>query len=261
MRNRTPTLLDRLRTLACLFAALVAVPFLRAEKLPLKVYTVADGLGMDQINVIRQDSRNLLWFGTGDGVSWFDGYQFVRYTTDDGLPGKVVSDVLETRSREIWLGTGAGACLFRWEAERGDESGGSRFVTAVPQKPLPDRVDAGRLVEGPDGSIWCASSYGLCRITRAAGSLNMQLVDIGMRNTQWGDTIVRDLTFDKFGTLGSPRTQACTVAVPMGGSFDLPARPQTRFTLLNRVRTGRSGRGPRRVFSGSRSVITARPPR
>src|SRR5689334_1072111 len=59
----------------------------RAEQLPIKTYTSADGLVRDQINHIVRDSLGFLWFCTSDGLSRFDGYSFSNYTTDNGLPG------------------------------------------------------------------------------------------------------------------------------------------------------------------------------
>jgi ligand-binding sensor domain-containing protein len=43
-----------------------------AEQLPIRVYTVTDGLAHNHINRIRQDSRGFLWFATDGGLSRFD---------------------------------------------------------------------------------------------------------------------------------------------------------------------------------------------
>jgi ligand-binding sensor domain-containing protein len=74
-----------------------------AEHLPVKTYTVADGLLRDNVNTIKQDSRGFLWFATVEGISRFDGYAFTNFTTDDGLPNRHVNYFLETRNgRFIW---------------------------------------------------------------------------------------------------------------------------------------------------------------
>src|SRR5260370_42656767 len=41
----------------------------RAEQLPIKVYSTADGLPSTQIRRIVRDSRGLMWFCTVDGCS------------------------------------------------------------------------------------------------------------------------------------------------------------------------------------------------
>src|SRR3989442_8290018 len=86
--------------------------FAHAERLPLKPYTVADGLPHNEINKIVRDSRGFLWFCTGEGLSRFDGYSFTNYGTEQGLPHPAVNDILETRAGEYWVATNAGLVRF-----------------------------------------------------------------------------------------------------------------------------------------------------
>ncbi len=81
---------------------------LRAERLPVKTYTVADGLLRDNVTKIKQDSRGFMWFCTVEGISRFDGYAFANFTTDDGLPDRHVNDLLETKRGEIFVATDGG---------------------------------------------------------------------------------------------------------------------------------------------------------
>ena len=91
---------------AFLIAVLLFVPAtLHAERLPLKAYTVADGLPNNVVNKIVRDSRGFLWFCTNEGLSRFDGYTFTNYGVDQGLPHSMVNDFLETRNGEIWIAT------------------------------------------------------------------------------------------------------------------------------------------------------------
>src|SRR5690349_3330771 len=80
---------------ALLAGALVLSPA-RAERLPVRVYTVDDGLAGDEINTILQDSRGFLWIGTDTGLSRFDGSRFVSYEPRHGLPSPHVTALLET---------------------------------------------------------------------------------------------------------------------------------------------------------------------
>jgi hypothetical protein len=57
-----------------------------AERLPLRPYTVADGLAHNVVNKILRDRRGLIWFGTDDGLSRFDGYAFTTFGVEQGLP-------------------------------------------------------------------------------------------------------------------------------------------------------------------------------
>src|SRR5437660_12593292 len=96
-----------------LVALLMLLPIpAAAERLPLKAYTVADGLPNNVINKIVRDSRGFLWFCTSEGLSRFDGYSFTNYGVDQGLPHTTVNDFLETRSGELWIATDGGVVLF-----------------------------------------------------------------------------------------------------------------------------------------------------
>src|SRR6266481_471922 len=94
----------------------------QAEKLPLKVYTAAEGLAHNSVNRIVRDSRGYLWFCTSEGLSHFDGYEFRNFGRRDGLPHRVVKDVLETRTGELWIATAGGLCRYEPKA-----SGQHRF--------------------------------------------------------------------------------------------------------------------------------------
>jgi ligand-binding sensor domain-containing protein len=78
----------------------------RAERLPLKTYTTADGLAHNVINKIVRDSRGFLWFCTEEGLSRFDGYSFTNFGMEQGLPHASVNDLLETRGGDYWMATG-----------------------------------------------------------------------------------------------------------------------------------------------------------
>src|SRR5947209_8919876 len=54
-----------------------------AERLPVRSYTSADGLGSNFINFLMRDSHGFLWFCTRDGLSRFDGSRFVTYRVGD----------------------------------------------------------------------------------------------------------------------------------------------------------------------------------
>src|SRR6267142_6464337 len=87
-------------------------PVIHAEHLPLKTYTIADGLAHDLINRIKRDSHGYLWFCTREGLSRFDGYTFTNYAKGQGLPGRDVNDLLETRDGVYWVATDVGVYRF-----------------------------------------------------------------------------------------------------------------------------------------------------
>src|SRR5262249_15455018 len=129
-----------------------------AEDLPLKVYTISDGLLRNRPLKITRDSHGYLWFATGEGLSIFDGYQFTNYTIADGLPNRLVSDVLETQSGEYWIATYAGICRYSPKAS----SAAERFV-CYRVGPSKESNQINALIEGRDHSIWIGTDDGLWR--------------------------------------------------------------------------------------------------
>jgi ligand-binding sensor domain-containing protein len=130
----------------------------QAERLPIKTYTVADGLLRDNVRKIKHDSRGFLWFCTSDGISRFDGYAFTNFTTASGLPDRHVNDFLETKTGTIYVATDAGLARLNPKGLAG--SGDNPLFTVI----LPDNGRAGIfqiLFEDETGSVWAGASDGL----------------------------------------------------------------------------------------------------
>src|SRR5215471_10107118 len=188
-----------------LVALLTLLPnFAAAERLPLKPYTVADGLPNNVINKIARDSRGFLWFCTAEGLARFDGYSFTNYGVDQGLPHTTVNDFLETRSGELWIGTNAGLVRFDPEGEPSP-----RIVTADEKTQIPpmfrtitpdDSDRAARAVnvilEDRSGTIWCGTMRRLYRLDRSGGTFKLTPVDLGTK-----ELFILDLLEDHNGAL------------------------------------------------------------
>jgi ligand-binding sensor domain-containing protein len=179
-----------------LFALLLAsAAWGRAEKLPLKIYTAADGLAHNSVNRIVRDSRGYLWFCTSEGISRFDGYEFHNYGRRDGLPHRFVNDLLETRKGELWAATGGGLCHFE---PRG--SGHQKFrVYRVGNDDRASHVNV--LLEDNGGRIWCGTDAGLFRLEHAAGQTPAVLrsIDLRMPKEAWDDRVISALLHDGEG--------------------------------------------------------------
>lgn len=57
----------------------VCAAVLRAERTPIQVYATTDGLAQSTIHGIHHDRRGFLWFGTSEGLSRYDGYEFITF--------------------------------------------------------------------------------------------------------------------------------------------------------------------------------------
>src|SRR5215813_2681114 len=162
----------------CLLLAPVCV---HAERLPLKPYTVADGLPNNVINKIVRDSRGFLWFCTGEGLSRFDGYSFTNYGVDQGLPHTTINDFLEARSGKLWIGTNGGLVLFDPKGEalprivRADEKTQSPplFRTIIPDDSDRAARAVNVILEDRSGTIWCGTMKHLYRLERSENQFKL----------------------------------------------------------------------------------------
>src|SRR5271170_7230885 len=133
---------------------LAAFPFfLKSDLLPIRTYTIADGLAADNVYGIVADSRGFLWFTTSEGLSRFDGYRFVTYGVEEGLPHGHVSTLIETRSGDHWIGTPRGLSRIS------RVGGGSRF-TNYRLAPEAAANNVGTLLELRSGAMLAATPAG-----------------------------------------------------------------------------------------------------
>jgi len=183
--------------LCCLLSAAAA----RAEQLPVRVYTSADGLGQNRVKRIVRDSRGFLWFCTADGLSRFDGYRFTTYDAAQGIPYPSINDLLETRRGVYWIASNGGG-VFRFnlsagagaEVATGANAGGAaasaanakdaqareRFtVYKTGDTPRTNRPN--RLFEDAAGRIWAGTDDGLFVLDEAAGGGEFRRVEMGAR--------------------------------------------------------------------------------
>ncbi|OYX84763.1 MAG: hypothetical protein B7Y83_07030 [Flavobacteriales bacterium 32-34-25] len=68
---------------------------------------VENGLANNAVTSVYKDKRGLMWFGTYDGISRFDGYNFLNYRNEpndaNSLINNRVVSICGTRN-EIWSG-------------------------------------------------------------------------------------------------------------------------------------------------------------
>jgi ligand-binding sensor domain-containing protein len=129
------------------------------SQLPVRSFTIADGLSDNRVHHIVVDSRGLLWISTHGGLSRFDGTSFQRFGITQGLPFPAINDLLEMPDGDFWLGSN-GAGLIRFPLS----SGRRRYEAfSVSNEPTSNRVN--RLVRARDGTIWLGTDGGLFRMT------------------------------------------------------------------------------------------------
>lgn len=146
-----------------------------AERLPLRTYTTDDGLAHSRVRRIVPDPRGFLWFCTIDGLSRFDGTEFVTYRNVDGLPDPWVTDLLPTRHGAYLVATNDGVVkveiLARRVAGDGPHAAGVRspkLFAPVPFEGSPTQRHVRVLLEDRAGRIWAGAEAGCPCWTNAA---------------------------------------------------------------------------------------------
>ena len=59
-----------------------------------EIINLEDGLSQLCVNCIMQDNQGYMWFGTYNGLSRFDGYQFVNFRNDPSDPASISNNIV-----------------------------------------------------------------------------------------------------------------------------------------------------------------------
>ncbi len=115
-------------------------------------YTDADGLINNTTNCLAIDANDNVWFGTQEGVSFFDGETWTNYNTDshpDMVNNTIIAIAVDS-DNNVWLGTDFGLNKFD----------GTNWTTYTDDDGLADnRVKY--IKEGPNGNMWIANNDGI----------------------------------------------------------------------------------------------------
>ncbi|EHQ31190.1 hybrid sensor histidine kinase/response regulator transcription factor [Mucilaginibacter paludis] len=81
----------------------------QARKLKFKHISIEQGLSNSTIEVIFQDSRGFMWFGTRDGLNRYDGNSITVYRNNlkdtTSISDNYISCIYEDRYHNLWIGT------------------------------------------------------------------------------------------------------------------------------------------------------------
>jgi ligand-binding sensor domain-containing protein/signal transduction histidine kinase len=169
-----------------------------AQRLPLKTYTTTDGLARDYVNRIVLDSHAFLWFCTPEGLSRFDGYDFLNYGAGQGLQGSV-RDLLEAHDGVYWIATASG--LYRFDpgdvGQGSTPAASSRWPRFTPFYPGPSKRarSVNVIKEDRSNAIWLGTDDGLYRLNEG----NFSPTEIGLPQND-DDRTVMTILFDHAGS-------------------------------------------------------------
>ncbi len=76
-------------------------------------YTTVNGLSDNAVKDIFVDNDGNKWFGTKEGVTMYDGSDWITYnTSNSGLPDNIVYAITQDNDGNYWFGTGNGCAKF-----------------------------------------------------------------------------------------------------------------------------------------------------
>jgi len=112
-------------------------------------YDIIDGLPDNFVSAIYQDPNGVMWFGTSNGVSLYDGNEFKNFTTKDGLASDMVYAIYRTPDGVMWFGTRNGVSQYD----------GKKFVNLNTKNGLAHN-SVSTIHRGLDGVMWFATGGG-----------------------------------------------------------------------------------------------------
>lgn len=128
-------------------------------------FTTAEGLANNSVMSVYEDKAGIIWFGTGGGLSRFDGKSFRNFTSPnaplfykDGSWNHDIHTIIEDKWGKLWVGTKGDAFVYD----------GKKFTTLT-HKGDPF-LDVWAIMEDRKGTIWL-SGYNGFRGDRRPGGL------------------------------------------------------------------------------------------
>ncbi len=124
-------------------------------------YTEQDGLASDDVWSLAIDGKGVIWVGTLQGVSCFDGEVFTPFELPESAPdptrgvtsARIVHSIMEDSKGRMWFGTTGGAWAY---------DGESLFNLAEKDGLCSNSVND--ILEAADGEFWFATHHqGICR--------------------------------------------------------------------------------------------------
>ncbi|MES2240302.1 MAG: response regulator [Bacteroidota bacterium] len=102
----------------------IAVPAVSGsiqEKYGISYLGIESGLANNAVTSVYKDKRGLMWFGTYDGISRYDGYNFSNYRNqpkdDNSLINNRIVSICGTQN-EVWIGTKTGLSVYNYLTNR-----------------------------------------------------------------------------------------------------------------------------------------------
>ena len=181
---------NRLLSICCLLLA--QTNFLLAQPDNTKLYNnlkVKDGLPVNEIFTINQDSAGFIWLGTINGIIRYDGYEMKVFRQDGtgktALPDNQITAIEKDRKSGLWIGSYEGLIYLETETEK------SRLIDLGGVREVRNLLNQG------DSILWIGTSEGLFKLN----TQSLEYKIFNQQNSRLGSNIVRSLYTDAEGNV------------------------------------------------------------
>ncbi|MFT4762240.1 MAG: ligand-binding sensor domain-containing protein [Paraglaciecola sp.] len=135
-----------------IFTILLAIVTFQLQAQTFTNYTVDDGLINNSVNCVAVDADDNVWFGTQNGISFFDGISWTNYDTDShpDLVNDDIKAVAIDNDGNLWFGTDFGISKYdftTWTTYTDDDGLADNRVRYINQ--------------APDGKMWFGNNDGV----------------------------------------------------------------------------------------------------
>ena len=76
---------------------------------------IKNGLVNNAVTCVYKDKRGLMWFGTYDGISRYDGYNFLNFRNEPNETNSLINNRVNSicgTQNEIWIATKGGISVY-----------------------------------------------------------------------------------------------------------------------------------------------------
>lgn len=133
----------------------------------IKHFTQESGVLSNTVYSGFSDSKGYMWFSTDQGVTRYDGYEFVNYTIDEGLTDNEVFKMFEDSKKRIWFLTYNGKpCYYQNDSLHNPSN--TSFLNNFDNKHFFTQT-----IEDENGKLWFFTEYGTKYYTLEDESVKM----------------------------------------------------------------------------------------
>ena len=134
--------------------------------------TAEDGLSLNVVTKVFQDSKGFMWFGTYNGLNRYDGYNFKIFLPQPSNPNSIsnhsILSMCEDKEGNLWIGTSDGLNKYDYKTEKfivyknnpnDSTSISNNFVYSI--------------YEDRSGTLWIGTTNGLNRYNRKGNNFSV----------------------------------------------------------------------------------------